>query len=79
MEDGEARIMRLRFEEVQHTLTPTAKENIEKKERLMKCKIGVSKAETGRANSILEKYSNSTDDICKVVNAVYAINRTIEK
>ena len=41
-------------------------------------KKGVSKAGIDRANRILEKHLNNTDDICKVVGAVYAPGRTIE-
>ena len=71
--------MRLRFEEILHTLTPTTKENIEQRERLMKLKKGVSKVELDRANKILEKHLYNTDDICKVVDAFYAMGRTIEE
>ena len=78
-EDDETKIMRLRFEEILHTLTPTTKENIEKRERLMKLKKGVSKVELDRADKILEKHLDNTDDICKVVDAVYAMGRTIEE
>ena len=71
--------MRLRFEEILHTLIATTKENIEQRERLMKLKKGVSKVEQDRANKILEKHLDNTDDICKVVDAVYAMGRTIEE
>ena len=78
-EDDETKIMRLRFEEILHTLTPTTKENIEQRERLRKLKKGVSKVELDRANKILEKHLDNTDDICKVVDAVYAMGRTTEE
>ena len=39
----------------------------------MKLKKGVSKVELDRANKILEKHLDNTDDICKVVDAVYAM------
>ena len=45
----------------------------------MKLKKGVSKVELDRANKILEKHLDNTDDICKVVDAVYAMGRTIEE
>ena len=35
-EDEESKIMRLKFEEILHTLTASAKENIEERERLRK-------------------------------------------
>ena len=44
-EDREIRIMRLKFEEILHTLKASKKENIEGRERLMKLKKGVAKAE----------------------------------
>ena len=72
-EDDETKITRLRFEEILHTLTPTTKENIEQRERLMKLKKEVSKVQLDRANKILEKHLDNTDDICKVVDAVYAM------
>ena len=30
-------------------------------------------------NEVLEKHLNDTDDICKIVDAVYAIGRTTEE
>ena len=45
----------------------------------MKLKKGVSKVELDRANKILEKHLDNTDEICKVVDAVYAMGRTIEE
>ena len=47
-EDEETRIMRLRFEEILHTLKASTEENIEGRERLMKLKKGVAKAEIAR-------------------------------
>ena len=52
--------MRLRFEETLHTLKASTKENIEAKERQMKQKKGIAKAEIGRANQILEKHLDNT-------------------
>ena len=57
----------------------TTKENMEERERLAKLKKGVPKAEIERANRIFEKKPENTEDICKVVDAVYAMGRTIEE
>ena len=46
-EDEETRIMRLRFEEILHTLKASTKENIEGRELMTKLKKGVTKAEVG--------------------------------
>ena len=78
-EDDDTRIMRLRFEDILNTLTPTTKENIEQRERLLKIKRGISKSEIDRANKILDKHLDNIDNICKVVDAVYAIGRMIEE
>ena len=78
-EDGETRIMRLMFEEIQHTLKPSIKENIKGRERLMKLKKGVAKAEVGRANKILEKHLGNTNNICTIIDAVYAMGEIIEE
>ena len=69
-EDGETRIMRLRFEEILHTLEASTKETTEGKERLMKLKRWVAKAEIGRANKILEKHLDNTNNICTVIDVV---------
>ena len=71
--------MRLRFEDILNSLKSTMKENMEERERLSKLKKGVPKAEIERPNGILEKKLENTEDICKVVNAVYAMGRTIEE
>ena len=76
-EDREIRIMRLRFEEILHTLKASTKENIEGRERLMKLKKGVAKAEIARGNKILEKHLGDTNNICTVIDAVYATGQTI--
>ena len=78
-EDDDTRSMRLRFMEILHTLTPTTKAHIDKRERLPKIKKEISNAEFIRANAILEKYLHGGDDICKVVDKVYAMARTIEE
>ena len=78
-EDEKTRIMRLRFEEILHTLRESTKENIEGRERLMKLKNRKAKAEIGRANKILEKHLGNTNNICTVIDAVFAIGQTIEE
>ena len=77
--DGEIRIMRLRFEEILDTLKASTKENIEGRERLMKLKKGVAKAEIARANKILEKHPDNTSNICTVTDVVYTMGQTIEE
>ena len=52
---------------------------MEKRERLIKLKKGVSKSEINRANRIFQQYLNNNLQICKVVDAVYAMARTIEE
>ena len=76
-EEEETRIMRLRFEKILQTLKASTKENIEGRERLMKLKKGVAKAEIDRANKILEKHLGNTNNICTVIDAVYAMGQTI--
>ena len=78
-DDGKTRIMRLRFEEILHTLKASTKENIEGRERLMKLKKGVAKANIGRAKKILEMHLGNTNNICTVIDAVYAMGQTIEE
>ena len=68
-EDGEIGTMRLRFEEILPTLKASAKENIAGRERLMKLKKGVAKAEIGRADKILEKHLANINNICTVIDA----------
>ena len=78
-EDEETRETRLRFEDILNSLKSTTKENMEERERLAKLKKGVPKAEIERANRTLEKKLENTEDICKVVDAVCAMGRTIEE
>ena len=77
--DVETRIMRLRFEELLKTLKASTKENIEGREGLMELKKGVAKAEIERANKILEKHLDNTNNIFTVIDAVYTMGQTIEK
>ena len=76
-EDVETREIRLRFEDVLKALKPTTNERLEKREPLIKLKRGVGKEEIERANKILEKHLQNVNDICKVVDAVYAMGKTI--
>ena len=78
-EDGEIKIMRLRFEEVLHTLKASTKENTEGRERLMKLKKGVAKAEIGRANKILEKQLGNTNNTCTIIDVVYAMGQAFQE
>ena len=77
--DVETRIMRLRFEELLKTLKASTKENIEGREGLMELKKGVAKAEIERANKILEKHLDDTNNIFTVIDAVYTMGQTIEE
>ena len=45
----------------------------------MKLKKGVAKAEMGRANKILEKHLGKANNICTVIDAVYAMGQKIEE
>ena len=45
----------------------------------MKFKKGVAKAEISRANKILEKHLGNTNNVCTVIDAVYAMGQTIEE
>ena len=69
-EDEETRIMRLRFEGILHILKASTKKNIEVRERLVKLKKGVAKAEIGRANKILEKHLGNTNNVCTVIDSI---------
>ena len=78
-EEEEARLMQLRFEETLQTLKASTKENTEARELLMKLKKRVAKAQIDRANKILEKRLGNTNNICTVIDAVYAMSQTIEE
>ena len=45
----------------------------------MKIKRWIQKVDLERANIILEKDLEGNSDICKVIDAVYAMARTIEE
>ena len=71
--------MRRKFMETLQKLKFTTNSHIEEREWLMKLKIKITKVEFDNANKILENYLGETDDICKVIDAVYAMGRTIEE
>lgn len=78
-EDEETRELRIRFVNNLQELVPTTKEKIEERKRLLKIKVKVKKEELERANNIIDKYLEGNNDICKVIDAVYAMARTIEQ
>ena len=45
----------------------------------MKLKKGVANTEIDRANKILEKHLGNTNNICTVIDAVYAKGQTIQE
>ena len=40
--------------------------------------MNISETELANANKVLEKHPSNTDNVCKIVDAVYAMGRTIE-
>ena len=77
-EDAELREMRMTFEKHLAFLTATIYDAITDRDRLLKHKKGVPDPEIDKANRILERHLNNTRDMCKVVDAVYAMGRAIE-
>ena len=71
--------MRLKFEEILQTLEVPTRGNIEGRERLMKLTKGAAYAEIDRVNKILEKHFGNTNNICTVIDAVYAMGQTIQE
>ena len=78
-ESNELVDMRRTFMETLKNLKFTTNSHIDERERLMKLKMKIKKVEFDNANKILENYLGETDDICKVIDAVYAMGRTIEE
>ena len=72
------KMRRLRFEEVLQHLKAFKKENIEGKERLMKLRNRVAKAEIDRSNKVLEKHLGNIGNISTVIDAIYAMDQTNE-
>ena len=78
-ENEDEREMQIRFMENLNKLSPTTNQNIEERDRLIKIKVNISETELANANKVLEKHLSNTDNVCKIVDAVYAMGRTIEK
>ena len=78
-EDEDMKEFQIRFMDNLKKLTTTTSEKIEERERLMKVKTGIKKEKMERANKILEKYLDGNSDMCKVIDAVYAMAITIEE
>ena len=78
-DNEDIREIRIRFMENLERFMQTTKENIEERERLMKLKERIKRMELENVNEVLEQHLNNTDDICKIVDAVYAMGRTIEE
>ena len=60
-------------------LIPTTNQNIVERDGLLKIKVNTRKTEAANANKVLEKHLANTDDIYKIVDAVYAMGRTNEE
>ena len=78
-ENEDEREMQIRFMENLNKLSPTTNQNIEERDRLIKIKVNISETELANANKVLEKHLSNTDNVCEIVDAVYAMGRTIEK
>ena len=77
-EDAELREMRVTFDKHLAFLTATTHDAITDRDRLLKHRKGVPDYEIDKANRILERHLNNTRNICKVVDAIYAMGRAIE-
>ena len=71
-------IMRMTFEKHLAFLIATTHDAITDRDRLLKHRKGVPDPEIDKANRILERHLNNTRDICRIVDAVYAMGRAIE-
>ena len=60
-------------------LITTTSEDIGEREKLMKIKRRVPKDDLERATKIPENYLEGNGDMCKVMDAIYAMARTIEE
>ena len=78
-ESEDVKEMRIRFIENLNKLNPTTNQNIEERDRLTKLKVNIRETELANANKVLKKHLSNTDDVCKIVDAVYAMGRTIEE
>ena len=68
--------MRLRFACI---LQQHLQRKILKREWLMKLIEGMAQAKIDRSSKILEKHLGSTNNICTIVDTVYAMGQTIEE
>ena len=73
------REIEIKFMENLERFKQTTKENIEERKRLIKLKERIKRKELENVNKVLEKHLNNTDDICKIVDEVYSMGRTIEE
>ena len=78
-ENEDEREMQIRFMQNLNKLSPTTIQNIEERDRLIKIKVNISETELANVNKVLEKHLSNTDNVCKIVDAVYAMGRTIEE
>ena len=78
-ETQELRDMKLKFQEILAGLKPTTNNSIEERARLENLKKGVQISEIKMANVILEEYLAQTNEICKIIDAVYAMGKNIEE
>ena len=78
-ESEDVKEMRIKFIENLNKLNPTTNRNIEERDRLIKLKVNIRETELANANKVLEQHLSNTDDICKIVDAVYAMGRAIEE
>ena len=78
-ESEDVKEMRIKFIENLNKLNPTTNRNIEERDRLVKLKVSIRETESANANKVLKQHLSNTDDICKIVDAVHAMGRTIEE
>jgi hypothetical protein len=78
-ENEDEREMQIRFMENLNKLSPTTNQNIEERDRLIKIKVNISETELANANKVLEKHLSNTDNVYKIVDAMYAMGRTIKE
>ena len=73
------REMRKIFMRNVNKIAPTTMEQIEERGDLVKLKEKIKKEELERANKILKLHLEGNNDICKLIDAVYAMVKTIEE
>ena len=77
--DKELRKIGKKFKETLEKVTTATSEELEETERLMKIKRRMQKIDLERANKIQKKCLEGNSDTCMVIDAVYAMARTIEE